>query len=128
MCAFCYFRGIVDGCELRPLNFKEVEEATKRHAGWAPAIAATSHAPPPPPSPAKPQPLMGDACREHSVAPVRSVCSQLARRARPREMHKCEILAFVPSEQGGEQDVLEKEWCDTICEKNVLSGILVGIP
>ncbi|KAM7535056.1 hypothetical protein Aperf_G00000104057 [Anoplocephala perfoliata] len=30
------FRGIVDACELRPLNFKEVQEATKRYASWAP--------------------------------------------------------------------------------------------
>ncbi len=35
----CVFRGIVDGCELRPLNYKEdVESVVKRHAGWAPAL------------------------------------------------------------------------------------------
>ncbi len=39
------FRGIVDGCELRPLNYKEIEDSTKRHAGWAPVLTATSHAP-----------------------------------------------------------------------------------
>ncbi|VDK37958.1 unnamed protein product [Taenia asiatica] len=30
------FRSMVEGCELRPLKFKEVEEATKRYAGWSP--------------------------------------------------------------------------------------------
>ncbi|KAL5109578.1 hypothetical protein TcWFU_010259 [Taenia crassiceps] len=30
------FRSMVEGCELRPLKLKEVEEATKRYAGWSP--------------------------------------------------------------------------------------------
>ncbi|VDD77402.1 unnamed protein product [Mesocestoides corti] len=44
------FRGIVDGCELRPLKLKEVEDATKRYAGWAPALVCTNHTSSYPPS------------------------------------------------------------------------------
>ncbi|VDL96968.1 unnamed protein product [Schistocephalus solidus] len=32
------FRGLVDGCELRPLKQKEAEELSKRPSGWAPSI------------------------------------------------------------------------------------------
>ncbi|VDL19663.1 unnamed protein product [Hymenolepis diminuta] len=37
------FRGIVDACELRPLTFKEVQEATNRHAGWAPNFSTIAY-------------------------------------------------------------------------------------
>ncbi|VDM16067.1 unnamed protein product [Hydatigera taeniaeformis] len=30
------FRSMVEGCELRPLKFKEMEEVTKCYAGWSP--------------------------------------------------------------------------------------------
>ncbi|EUB56299.1 Coiled-coil domain-containing protein [Echinococcus granulosus] len=33
------FRSMVEGCELRPLQLKEVKEATKRYAGWSPLLA-----------------------------------------------------------------------------------------
>nr|VZH89063.1 unnamed protein product [Spirometra erinaceieuropaei] len=35
------FRGLVDGCELRPLKQKEADELSKRPSGWAPSINYT---------------------------------------------------------------------------------------